>query len=672
MKRSMKELRRGEFGRSFALRAALSLAIGAAAVVSPTGAEASEARRIVDSGALAQQPNPVLLEFLRHEGREVVEEDLRERAIAQMVEALREETLVNPLDQLGEMMRAPMAGFKEGMKQAFKPSNMLRQALGAGPAGGSMQQMRSMQQQMESALIDPWVRGLEAASILVLAGDTDSASEFYRGCLTSIGSMMPGSRHDWLQDRCIDGALEMGPEAAGAIFAHIYDNPYPDLGLDMSMFASQEKGMQPVPQIQAVAAKGLGMLVGTGSLSEAQERGVISAIVGMAEKKKQDPIALEGAIQGLAFSRDPAAVEPLRRLWKKGKPKEIRPVALMGLVAGYRQPDAIRALRKELESGIGIVRTFRKAKSFAPFTQENPAAQSKQREKAEERYDAAQALLQAGDEAGYEWAADYLDQRNVPQGEIDHRPDVVRDLVDVGTAEARQVLAALLAERHQNEWLEAWMRIGLFELGDESQLSSLHELTDKYDWKFGRGTAARWYKRLKPLVWEAIKLSAGVPPDKERLRRMVADYAFAERDRILARKSERDIKTSQFRWQLADALGDFDDPRALPVVEALLADGDEAVRLSAARALLGQTTPSTPVVLARAIELDYGGEAGVSRNPEIQAALLRHLVNEFDDAPQARRAVLAARQSEAPSLRFFAVAAEGLLTSPTTAASAGS
>lgn len=649
-----------------------ALALASLLVVPAGFAAPDEVRQIVDSGSLAREPNAVLLQFLREEGRDAVEPDLRERAIDQMMEALREKTLVDPLEQVGEMMRSPMAGFKEGMKQAFKPSNMLRQAMGAGPGGGSMRQMQNMQRQMESALIDPWVRGLEAASILVLAGDTEAAAEFYRGCLTSIGSMMPGSRHDWLQDRCLDGALEMGPEAAGAVFADIYDNPYPDLGIDMSMFAGQGQGMQPVPQIQAVAAKGLGMLVGTGSLDEAQEQGVLAAIVGMAERKKQDPVALEGAIQGLAFARDPAAVEPLRRLWKKGKPKEIRPVALMGLVAGYRQPDTVRALRKELRSGTGIVRTFRKAKSFAPWTQENPAAQRKQRQKAEERYDAAQALIQAGDEAGYEWAADYLDQRNVPQGEIDHRPDVVRDLVDVGTPEARAVLTTLVAEGHENEWLEALMRIGLFELGDESQLSLLHQLAGEHDWKFGRGTAARWYKRLKPLVWEAIKLAAGVPPDKERLRRMVADYAFAERDRILARKSEREVKTAQFRWQLADALSEFDDPRALPVVETLLEDEDEAVRLSAARALLGQTTQGAPALVARAIELDYGGEAGISRNPEIRSALLRHLVNEFDGALETRRAVLAARRSEAPSLRFFGLTADRLLTSTTTAASVGS
>lgn len=655
------------------LQTALPVLTAALLALPPAQASTEEVRTIVDSRALADEPNPVLLQFLRHEGREAVNGELRERAIDQMLEALRQKTLVDPLEQVGEMLRSPMAGFKEGLKQQFKPSNMLRQALGgSGGGGGGYQAQQKMQQSMESALVDPWVRGLEAASILVLAGDTEAAAAFYRGCLTSIGSAMPiGGRNDWLQDRCIEGALEMGPEAAGALFADIYDNPYLDMGIDMSMFAAQSGGMQPMPQVQAVAAKALGMLVGTGRLSPAQRRGVLDAIVGMTEVKKQDRVVLEGAIQGLSFANDPAAIEPLVRLWKKGEPKEIRSVALLGLVSGYRHPEAVRALRDDLDKGKGIGRAYRRAKSFAPWSGQSSAKAAKDRENAEDRYDAAQALILADDEAGYRWAESYLDQRTVPQGEIDHRPDVVMDLVEAGTSRSRAVLAAQVADGHQNEWLEAWMRIGLFELGDESQLGRLEALTAKHDWDFGRGTAARWYKRLKPFVWEALKTAAGVPPDQERLRRMVTDFAFAERDRLLGRRDERSVKTAQFRWQLADALGGYDDPRALPVVETLLADDDEAVRLSAARALLGQTGAGTPALVARAVELDYGGEAGVSRNPEIRSALLRHLVIDFAGSPETRRAILAARRSKAPSIRFFGLTADELLTSSKTRAPAG-
>jgi len=75
---------------------------------------------------------------------------------------------------------------------------------------------------------------VEAAAVLQSNGYTADAARFYRGCLTAIGST--GSfaiKQDWVQDRCVEGALAMGSEDAGALFAEIYDSPYMDLAISI-------------------------------------------------------------------------------------------------------------------------------------------------------------------------------------------------------------------------------------------------------------------------------------------------------------------------------------------------------------------------------------------------------------------------------------------------------
>jgi hypothetical protein len=642
------------------------------ALLSPSGASAdlAAAEKLVKSGSLATQPNAVLLEYLLNEGHDKLPPELHERAVAQIVSALRAKTLVDPLEGMGTLMSTymnPMKMVKQSLKQQFSPENLLRSQLGVG-ASSNNQQQQQMQQEMESVMVDPWVRGLEAATALHQAGYTDDARNFYKGCLTSIGSMTPiGSRNDWVQDRCIAGAMGLGPAEAGSLFAELYDNPYLDFGINFAALGGKQPEMPVQPEIQAVAAKGLGQLVGSGQLTIEQRDGVMQAIIGMANVKKQNMVALTGAVQGLSFADDSRAIDPLNRLWKKGRPDEIQSVALGGLVVGYRVPNAVTAMRKELKVGTGIGAKYKKAKSFAPFSKGDPSqpvgSEQEGNVKAQTRYLAARALIRAEDEAGYVWAGKYLDKRNVPDGDFDYRPDMVQDLVERGGKRSQTVLAEQVTDGHQNKWLEAWMRIGLFELGDRSQLGELSKLTDKTDWDFGRGSAARWYKRLKPILWQGAKLGAmayaGGPTDTDQLRRVILNFAFAERDRHSARGRERQLKTSQFRWQFSDAMADIDDPECLPVLDSFLEDDDTSVRLSAAYALVGQSSPATVDLLVEALSLDYGGEDGESRNPEVRAALLRKLLHTFPNHPKTAEVLSDPRRFESPSVRLMALAAAG-------------
>lgn len=71
----------------------------------PQTVEANEAeiRLIVDAGALAESPNSILLDYLLNEGKNALSPELQEQAVNQMVEALRTQTLVDPLEGMDQL-----------------------------------------------------------------------------------------------------------------------------------------------------------------------------------------------------------------------------------------------------------------------------------------------------------------------------------------------------------------------------------------------------------------------------------------------------------------------------------------------------------------------------------------------------------------------------------------
>lgn len=599
-------------------------------------ANVPQAHGIVASGELARHPNSVLLSFLTEDCSGCLPEDLQQRAIEQITTSLRQQTLINPMEQVSTLIGGEFSPVSM-LKQAYSPKNMLKGALGIG--GASSRGMQQHIQGMQDMLLDPWVRGLDAADNLRRAGYSEPAANFYRGCLTSISTVTAGPfGNDWLVDACIDGALQLGPGFAGQLFADIWDAPYPDFGINL---AAQGKEIAPFPAIQAIAARALGSLASSGALSEQQYEAVLEDLIALAKQRKLDQVASTGVIQGLASTADPRAHSVLKRLARRGKPEEIRPMATRALAAAYQDAWAIKRLRKTMKKGGGL------------GNEGDPG------------YLAASVLLRIGDEKAFKWTNNQLKKRTTPNDKTDHRPDLVRDLVETGDERGRQILAERVAAGHANEWLLAWMRLGLYELGDHSQLDVLAALTDETDWNFGRGTAGAWYKRLKPLLWEGTKMAAGLPSDTQRIARLVAGFALAERNRHLTRADERTRRTAQYRWQLADALADSDQPEALPVIRQLLEFDDASVRISAARALFGRTEPGAVDLLAYAMELDYGQEDGVSRDPEIHAALLRDLVTRFPDNPVTQAALNDRKNLSDPSVAFMVFAArEGFAGAP--------
>lgn len=604
--------------------------VGGAPAAGAAGSGPSEAREeLLSSGALARSPNPAVLDFLVQEGRELLPEEQRRRALDQVVDALREETLVRPLADydLGGMLQGTLGS---AMREAAHPENLLRWVLGARPRPDPGRG-KETGRRIEGMLTDPWVRGLDAARALSRAGYGAEAEDFFRGCMQ--WTFTAG----WLQVRCTEEAIaSLGVEGAHALFAEMLERPYMDLGIDFRALGVEPPEQEPVPQIEAAALKGFGRLLAGGDLDPARTDQVMDALIGFTANRREDRLVIEAAVEALAASQHPRAVVPLRKFAKGGK---------SGLFS--RRPEVSEGVSATAQRALAVVFGDRAAieRLERDLRRGSPA----------ERYAAGRALVLAGEDAGYDWARRYLGRQTIPIKQADLRPAVVRTLVHAGSGRSRSILTAQLEQGHESDWLEAWIAAALVELGDTSRIGALGAALDRERWDLGRRTAGLWFRMVKPLVWEGLKTAAGLPP--QRLDRVVLDFAFAARDRAIVRQHEQERRTVRLRWQIADSLGAVDDPAAVPVLARLLEDESEAARLSAAASLLEQTDPAAAAAKGRALGLDFGDEAGESRNPEIHATVLRNLLRRHGEHPATREAVRVGSRSRIPSVRFIALAA---------------
>lgn len=603
-------------------------------------ADAESLEDLVASGLLADAPNPVILEFLREEGRELVPPEVRDRAEEQLVAGLEEETLVRPLEGL-DLPALIGRTIGDALENMVRPENVLRRVLGQ-PSRPRPGRGAAMRREVDSMLADPWVRGLEAARALGQAGRGESTRDFYRSCMQWTMAV------EWLQERCTREVIRsLGARRAGGLFAEMLESPYLDLGIDFRALGAEPPEQEPVPAIEAAALKGFGHLLASGEQSAAERDGVLDTLLAFTEKKREDRLVVEAAVEALATSRDPRAVETLRQFakgaksgWFSRRPEVSAAVSLLArrsLALAFRDEWAIQRFRRELRRG-------------------DPSA----------RFTAARVLILAGEPAGYEWAQRYLSRRSIPRDEGDFRPSLARALVHAGDDRARAILAGTLKRGHGSDWLEAWIAAGLVELGDRSAIPRLEPAVEQERWDLGRRAPGFWYRLLKPVVWEAAEIAAGLP--SEDTAQVVLDFAFAARDRSIRRQAEQERRTSRLRWQIADSLGTVDAAAAVPLLVRLLEEDEESVRLSAVWALLAQTGPPAAAPKARALALGYGEEAGVPRSPEIRASILRNLARIHPDHPATARALAGADRFADPSVRFLALA---LRRSPSHASSLG-
>ena len=205
--------------------------------------------------------------------------------------------------------------------------------------------------------------------------------------------------------------------------------------------------------------------------AEARER-AFATLLRHAEARDNEPYLL-GVAEGLARSQGSARRRVARKAWRRGAPRSTcarRHSA--GWPSGFRDEDAIKALRREL---------------------------SGKDEELELR--AAQVLYELADEEAFEWAVDVITQRRTADaGGADVRGQVVRDLVELGGEPSRQALRAALDDGSRNEWIEAWIAVGLLELGDESVAPQVEAALMTDDWELDpRGVRSIW-RAIKPFL----------------------------------------------------------------------------------------------------------------------------------------------------------------------------
>jgi HEAT repeat protein len=625
------------------MRGKVVLGTGAAVILGLLSSAAAQGgdplAELLAEGSLARSPNPVPATFLLNEGSRHLRGEERAQALAQLRDALHAQTNILHVMMEGASDMMNSDAVKQQIDYAQKNSgktSIFKSMLGFHPPPPPVSQAQ-LAAEAKQAMIDPWVRGIEAARALDQAGDPQGAANFYVNCFQMLQA-------DWVPSACLDGLLGLGPSRAQRVLEWMVDNAD-------SISITAGGGFMPVPppprdrnsppdraalQLRQFALEGLGTMVGTGQITGEARETALTKLVAYASGK-ENQVHYLGAAIGLGRSRDPRALDPLRRLAKDFR-RDVRDAAERGLAVAFHDEAAVRELRSDLRG-----------------------------KDVDSQMVAAQALLEIGDATAIDWAVSTIGRRRTsddPRPDI--RPQVVRQLVVLGGPHAREALQRSLATGTGNDWLEAWVRVGLLELGDAGQMDAVRAAVAKEDWALDpRGFRSVW-RAIKPLLTAVAQtmVSGGIaaPSAFDQVRQavqVVGNFAAGERGHYLANADARKVAIVQLRCQVADALAVADPPGAASLLTGLLDDPVPAVRLSAARALAALDSPDAAAGVVAAFGKDYGEEAGGDpRSAEVRAALLRAIVIRFPQDPGARRLLATATTDPDPGVRFIALAAQ--------------
>jgi HEAT repeat protein len=591
--------------------------------------------KLLTDGLLEKTRNPVPATFLLNEGGRHLTADQRAAALEQLKHALHVQTsAINVMMQgaTGAMNSDEMQKQADYARKQNVPGSMIKSMLGLSQQPPPVDAQR-MQQEAKQAMIDPWVRGIEAAHALDKAGDAKGAATFYVNCLQMLEA-------DWVPSACVDGILDLGPRRAALVLNWMVDNAD-----TVSLTSGGGFGAPPPPkhgkappdrgalQLRLFALEGLGALVGGGQLAADAREQTFSKLLTYSSGKENQPF-YRGAALGLGRSRDPRAVDVLRHLAKDSR-TDVREAAWRGLAVAFHDAAAVKELRSQLSE-----------------------------RDLETQLRAAQVLFEIGDQQAMQWAVKTIGHRRTSEAkQPDIRPQVVRQLVELGGPLARQTLEQALAAGTGNDWLEAWVRVALLELGDTSQMSAVEAAVAKEDWALDpRGFLSVW-RAIKPLLTAAAQtmISGGLAAPStfhqvQQAVQLIGNFGSGERGRYLANADKRQAAIAQLRWQTADALAIAHPPGSEKLLIRLLDDPTPAVRLSAARALACLDAPDAIVGLETAFGRDYGDEAGVSRTAEVRGALLRAALIRFPEDPRTRKLLNAGAGDADPGVQFIALA----------------
>jgi HEAT repeat protein len=525
-----------------------------------------------------------------------------------------------------------MQRMRESAQQSVA-GGLLRSAVGIGSAAPEID-AEAAQREMDQAMTEPWVRAIGAARALAALGDAEAAARFYVACLQNLQS-------EWAPTACLEDIIALGPRRAEVLLTWMLDNaaalsegssplaanPFDEEDGDGSSGSSA--------RLEGAALEGLGALIGGGRMAaDARERAF--ATLQSRATARDNERYLVGVADGLARSKDPRAVELLEKLAARRNSLDVRQAAQRGLAVGFRDEDAIKGLRRELNG---------------------------KDEDLELR--AAQVLYELADEAAFEWAVDVITQRRTADaGGADVRGQVVRDLVELGGEPSRNALRAALDDGSRNEWVEAWIAVGLLELGDESVVPQVEAALTTDDWELDpRGVRSIW-RAIKPFLQYATQLamSGGMSAmsSTDQLRQvtsLIGNAVQGERARHLSKLDQRASLTAQLRWQAADAIAKAQPEGAVRMLRTLLADPTPGVQGSAAVALARLADPEALPMIGSAYETALAADASLPYLPELRATLVRAAVLSAPAADATKSLLTKAQADPDAGVRFIALAA---------------
>ncbi len=614
-----------------------TIVVAACCAVLPVATCAETLDELLGSRALEGVVHPIAAEFVAAEGAMGLTEQQRATAVTQLKRALGRQTNPMTLTMRGAagMMSTPsMQRMRESAQQSMSAGGLLRSAVGIDSAAPQID-AEATQREMEQAMTEPWVRGIGAARALAALGDAEAAARFYVACL----QMLQG---DWAPTACLEDIIGLGPRRAEVLLTWMLDNAaalssssaLPSLGA-FDAAGDEEADAGGGAQLTSAALEGLGALIGGGRMTEDARERAFATLLRHAAARDNEPYLL-GVAEGLARSKDPRAVESLQKLGGRRTSLDVRQAAQRGLAVGFRDEDAIRALRRELNG---------------------------KDEELELR--AAQVLYELADEAAFEWAVDVITQRRTADaGGADVRGQVVRDLVELGGEPSRQALRAALDDGSRNEWVEAWIAVGLLELGDESVGPQVEASLTTDDWELDpRGVRSIW-RAIKPFLQYATQLamSGGMSAmsSTDQLRQvtsLIGNAVQGERARHLSKLDQRASLTAQLRWQAADAIAKAQPEGSVRMLRTLLADPTPGVQGSAALALARSADAEVLPLIASAYDAALTADASVQYLPELRATLVRAAILHSRTDAATQGLVAKAQADPDPGVRFIALAA---------------
>ena len=582
------------------------------------------------SGKLEDIDNPVPINYFLEQAPASLDPALRDAAQTQALDALRHQT--SALNKIGESMlgsmNTPMGQqMNKQAREQMTTSNLLKQTLLAHFGVQDRQpmptqsQVEELQQEMRSGMVDPWIRGMESARALERTGNAQAAGRFYMNCIQS-------APPDFLADTCLNGILGMGVPRAQALLSWMADHAE-DAALGGIAANSNGAPSAGVVWLRGAALRGLGVLVGSGSLTADQSAADLATLMRYAQGKEHAGYFADAA-EGLGRAGDARALPALKEL-ARSKDPHVAQSALRALVVGLHEQGATSEVRHYLDDRDAHVQLR-----------------------------AVDILLDAGDESGYTWAREVIvSSRDPDSGKTDLRPRVVRDLVARGDARSRTTLEDLLKQGGGNDFIHAWIGIGVLQLGDRGQLEPTLAAIGKHDWTLDRPGIKQLWQQLRPVLQLVAQAALGMPPTPQQAARVLTNFALAERAKASERANDREVVSLQIRMQSCDALATVDDPRASEQLTALLADPEPAVRLNAAKALVVQPNGAALDGMVKAFHTDFGAAEGTSRTPEVRAALLRAALARAPTDERTRGLVREAAHAEEPGLRFMGLVAGG-------------